>query len=182
MRLSLALGVAGFVLCSAGGAMAQQYQTTNGPVVYVPSTSGQEYYATGNSVPFYNNTAQPLSMDQLVAGKNAPSYNYNTTKPYNLAPNNFGNGGQGPLTGDQIQQMRAARDARAQQYEAEYMQRLADQNVPVEGMAATAQNAREYYNGLTQPEPQAKPKKKRLVYRQDANPLQAPPRLFNPDQ
>lgn len=188
MRFTHVLGLAGFVLCSvAGGALAQQQQ--QGSVVYVPMTGVQGYQPNSNgAVPFYNNAAGPLPMDQLVAGKNAPSYSYRgQTRPYNLAPSNTGND---TMTQDQFLQMRSDRDKRAQQYENEYLQRLADRDAAAGGYgqqaAASAQNyysnAQTQYNNVMNPQANQPKKKKRLVYRQDANPLNAPPRLFNPDQ
>lgn len=190
MRFSHVLAMAGFVLCSVSGiAMAQQQQQqTTGPVVYVPQSGYVGYAPTNNGVPFYNNTANPLPMDQLVAGKNAPSYNYKGTKPYNLAPGNYGSGDT--MTEDQFYQSRADRDTRAQQYQNEYLQRLAERDAAAGGYgqqaAASAQNSysnvQTRYNNIVNPQANQPKKKKRLVYRKDADPLMAPPRLFDPDQ
>lgn len=186
MRFFHVLGVAGLVLSGFSvPAMAQQ-SGKSGSYLYVPSTGATGYAPRGASgaVPFYNNTAQPLPMDQLVAGKNAPSYNYrNQVQPYNLGPQR---GGEGTMTAEQFEQMRSSRDQRAQQYENEYLQRLADRDAALNtgnqqaggaGQGTYASGTQAYNN--VQPAPK---KKKRLVYREDANPLAAPPRLFNPDQ
>lgn len=188
MRFIHVLGLAGFVLCGVTGAALAQ-QNSGGSYLYVPSTGNVGYAPQGatGAIPFYNNTAQPLPMDQLVAGKNAPSYNYrNNTQPYNLSPQR---GGDGTMTGAQFEQLRSGRDQRAQQYENEYLQRLADRDAALngsgQGAAGTAQgylnNAQSLYNGNGQKQDQPK-RKKRLVYREDANPLATPPRLFDPDQ
>lgn len=187
MRFSLVLTAAGFVLCSfTGGALAQQSSSTGAPL-YVPQSGGTAYYPGASGSPVYNNAAQPFAMDQMVAGQNAPSYNYNNqAKPYNLAPTSYNNG---TLTGDQIQQMRADRDSRAQQYQSEYLQRLADRDAALgaQGVQGTVQGAVQgaqgYYNNMMPgQQPPAKAKKKRLVYRQDSGLTNTPPRLFNPDQ
>ena len=81
MRLFVSLAVLGLA-CAAMPAMAQQTTTTSPQVVYaVPmyNASPNSYYQPGvGGSPVYNNgSAQPYAMNQMIAGKNAPSYNFN---------------------------------------------------------------------------------------------------------
>jgi hypothetical protein len=178
MRFSHVLGLAGFVLSSFGGtALAQN---SGGSFLYVPSTGNVGYAPQGTTgaVPFYNNTAQPLPMDQMIAGKNAPSYSYrNEIKPYNLGNQSSGDG---TMSAEDFMRARSSRDQRAQQYENEYLQRLAARDAALNGNSqASAGQGYSASSSIQQAQPK---RKKRLVYREDANPLAAPPLLFNPDQ
>lgn len=176
MRLLYILGLAGIMSGGFAGAAFAQQGGSN--YLYAPQT-GSTGYATGTTgaVPFYNNTARPLPMDQMIAGKNAPSYTYkNQIQPYNLGTQSMGDG---TMSAEDFMRARSSRDQRAQQYENEYLQRLAARDAALNN-PATGQAGAQAYNGGGQ---QAQPKrKKRLVYREDANPLAAPPLLFDPDQ
>ena len=180
MRFPFGMIMAGFVAFMAVPAMAQTaYQTTNtGVPIYVPSTTGQAYTTTQTGVtPFYNNTAQPLPLQQMVAGKNAPSYNFkNQVQPYNL--NTASMNSNGALTPDEVDRIRASRDAQAQAYQKQFLEQSAQNGQP-QTIGGAMGNA---YNSLMPTQDKPKPTKKRLVYRESANPLSAPPRLFNPDQ
>jgi len=179
MRFGLVLSVAGFVLCGSTAAMAQTYYQTNGTPIFVPMTGAQGYTTTQTgAVPFYNNNTQPLPMDQLVAGKNAPSYNFGGTQPYNSFGGSMTNS-NGVLTPEAVAQLRAQRDAQAQQYEQQFLQSGQANNQ--QGTLGAVQNAYNSFTGQQQQQP-ARPVKRQLVYRQQDNPLAAPPRLFNPDQ
>ena len=185
MRLFVSLAVFGLMVSSALPAMAQQNSGTGTSADYsVPmyNDAGAAYYNnTTGTAPVYNSTARPLPLNQMVAGKNAPSYNYNKTQPYN----NFGGD---PLAGadlsalspEQARLIRAQRDANAQRAQAEYMATLQQQQ---QGGAANPylQGAGQMYNQFAQPTPKA-PAKRRVVYKEKNNPLVTPPRLFNPDQ
>lgn len=154
-------------------------------VASVPAMAQQQYYPSANTVPVYNSGASPLPMDQLIAGKNAPSYNFgsgsNNIQPYNMNGSAGSQGAGAPLSPAQVAQMRANRDAQAQQYEQQYMQQAAQQ----------AQNATspdgylgQAYNSVYgQPQQQQqRPTKKRLLYKKNDDLMPIPPRLFNPDQ
>lgn len=172
MRFGSFLVVAGFVLCGAAGVSHAQTP------LYVPMTSQQAYGATqSGGAPVYNNQGQPLPMDQLIAGKNAPSYNYNAPKPYNLNPTTYGNG---VMSAEQVEQARAARNARAQQYAQEYMQQANESQFGQQAQQSIGGAANAYGNYTGQQQPQ-KPKKKRLITREQDQILQTPPRLFNID-
>lgn len=172
MRFGSTLMVAGLALLAATSAQAQtSYQavTPSGGYVYTgPDVSSYS--------PIYNTNAQPLSMEQAIKGKNAPSYSFkNSKQPYNFGTTDAK---RGPMTSEEASRMRMLRD---QQAILEEEKRAAIIN------AQNAAPAQQGYNNLTQFLPggqqqQQRPTKKRLVYREDADPLRAPPRLFNPDQ
>ncbi len=163
---------------------AQNTQTQYIPL-YNATPSSQTYYAPTNngSVPVYNNAANTpsLPLEQMVAGKNAPSYNYNqTTQPYT-----FGAGTSGPnaFTAEQEAQVQAQYQAQLQAQQ-QYINSLYQQN-PAGGQPGAAAVANGLTGGIfgTTPSDQAAaPKQRRLVYRERNNPLSAPPLLFNPDQ
>lgn len=172
MRFGSFLVVAGLTLCGMAGAAVAQTP------LYIPMTSQQGYGTTqSGNVPVYNNLGSPLPMDQMIAGKNAPSYNYNAPKPYNLNPTTYGNG---VLTADQVARARAERNARAQQYAQEYMQQATESQYGQQAQQAMGGVANAYGNYM-EPQQTQKPKKKRLVYREQDEILQTPPRLFNID-
>lgn len=142
----------------------------------------QDYYATGANVPVYNNAAQPLPMEQLIAGKNAPSYNYNApVQPYNLGGTTAGgstNMSGAPLSPAQVAQMRANRNAQAQQYEQQYLQQAQQQ---ISGVSAPEGYMGNPYSAAYGQQ-QIRPTKKRLLYKERDDLMPVPPRLFNPDQ
>jgi hypothetical protein len=194
MRLFASVALLGLMV--AMPAMAQNtYTTTNtggvpGSAVYaVPmynGVSGATQYQTGlNGAPVYNNAAQqPLPLNQLAAGKNAPSYNYNTA---NQAYTGFTGGNVmagadlANLTPEQRRMIDQQAAARAAQEQA-YLNSLQQQQAQQQGqMNPYLQGATQMYNNFNQPE-QQKPKQRRVVYNERNNPLTTPPRLFNPDQ
>lgn len=150
----------------------------------VPALAQQLYTQSGSGVPIYNSGANPLPMEQMIAGKNAPSYNYNSNKvqPYNLGGTGSMSSGAGaPLTPDQVAQMRANRNAQAQQYEQHYLQQAQNQ---LQGVTAPDGYAAQGYNALyggQQQQQQQRPTKKRLLYKQGEDMMPTPPRLFNID-
>lgn len=154
--------------------------------VSVPAMAQQTYYPNTNNVPVYNSGASPLPMDQLIAGRNAPSYDYNSgpnIQPYNnMGGSMSGQNAGAPLTPAQVAQMRANRDAQAQQYEQQYMQQVAQQAqnaVSADGYLGQAYNS---VYGQPQQQQQQRPTKKRLLYKENDGLMPIPPRLFNPDQ
>ena len=173
MRFGSTLMVAGLALLAATSAQAQtsyQAMTPSGGYVYTgPDASSYS--------PVYNTNAQPLSMQQAIKGKNSPSYSFkNSRQPYNFGTTDAKGG---PMTMEEATRLRALRDQQAIDYDRELTAKINAQN------AAPAQQG--YYNNLSQFLPGAqqqppRPTKKRLVYREEANPLRTPPRLFNPDQ
>lgn len=187
MRLFVSVAVLGLV--AAMPVMAQTTTTNtgtpSGPVLYaVPMYNGvsgpTQYQAGVAGAPIYNNTAQqPLPLNQMAAGKNAPSYNYNSTRPYTgfmggdpLAGADYAN-----LTPEQrrlIDQQAAARAAQEQAFYTNMQKQQMQQNPYIQG-------ASQLYSNYTQEEPQVQ-KQRRVVYKERNNPLTTPPRLFNPDQ
>lgn len=174
MRLGSTILVAGLAVLTAGSAQAQtSYQATT------PSTG---YVYTGNqntASPIYNTNSQPLPMQQMIKGKNSPSYNFKgSSQPYNFGTRDDKSG---PMTVEEADRIRAMRDAQAAEYEKNLVARINAQNAAPNGQAGTNGygDLRQFLPGAQQPQPQ---RKKRLVYREDADPLRIPPRLFNPDQ
>lgn len=197
MRLFLSLAALGIMVSASVPAMAQQ-KTSTTPTGYVPQqpiytmplyngTSTNYYQPGANGTPVYNNSpsAQPFAMNQMIAGQNAPSYNYNRNKSYN----NFGsdplaNMDMSAMTPEQARLIRAQRNANAQQAQAAYLASLQNQQQQQQqGMMPSpyTQSAGQMYNQFVSPEKE-KPKQRRVVYNEKNNPLVTPPRLFNPDQ
>jgi len=195
MRYRLFPALLGFAVCAALPAAAQDNTQTNWqqqqqPVYAVPmylSPNGSQQYNTQGGVPVYNNNAQPLPVEQLIAGKNAPSYNYN-----NNAYTGFGGSNPlsnvtsiGSLTPQQEAMVRAQRDAQAAAYQRDYLAGLGQQGttpVPTSTGSSGYQGEAfsQLYNGIGQEQQQA-PVRRRVVYREKNNPLTTPPRLFSID-
>lgn len=192
MRLFVSLAVLGLGFAAAP-AMAQQTTTTTTTqpqVVYaVPmyNSSPNNYYQSGvgGTSPVYNNAnAQPYAMNQMVAGKNAPSYNYNRTNAFTgftntgdpLAGADFAN-----LTPEQSRYIEQQRQYRLQQEQQAYLQQQGQfqQQQSQQQAGNYMQNLSQGYNPFAEPE---KPKQRRVVYKDRNNPLVTPPRLFNPEQ
>jgi hypothetical protein len=198
MRLKLSVAVLGLLMAGSLPALAQtnaQQQQPN--AYYAPSAP---VYNTGNSVPYYsqqngttpiynNNPNTPtLPMNQMIAGKNAPSYNYNANQAYSFNdPTSLAGASLGSLSPEQANMVRAQRDANAQAYQQAYQQQLQDQQNQQQQMQQSGasqyqggQFAQLYANATGQ---QQKPvsTKKRVIYKEMNNPLVAPPRLFNTD-
>jgi|GEM_PF-6011501 len=192
MRLFVTVAILGLM---AGTPAMAQTMTTNtgtptGPVIYsVPmynGVSGATQYQGGvnGTAPIYNNaTAQPLPLNQMAAGKNAPSYNYNNTRPYTgfMGGDPMSGMDYGNLTSEQRRMIDQQAAARAAQEQA-YFTNMQRQQMQQQGqMNPYLQGASQLYNSYGQPE-QQKPKQRRVVYNERNNPLVTPPRLFNPDQ
>lgn len=190
MRLFVSLATLGMAFAMPA-AMAQQTTTTTTQpqVVYaVPmyNASPNNYYqnGVGNTAPVYNNAnAQPYAMNQMVAGKNAPSYNYSKTNAYTgftntgdpLVGADFAN-----LTPEQSRYIEQQRQFRLQQEQQAYLQQQGQfQQQPQQQAAGYMQGLNQGYNPFVEPE---KPKQRRVVYKERNNPLVTPPRLFNPEQ
>lgn len=196
MRLFVSFAVLGIMVSASVPAMAQQTTTTpqtgyvaQQPIYTMPvyNSSSTNYYQPGtNGTPVYNNSpsAQPFAMNQMVAGQNAPSYNYNRNKSYgNFGSDPLANMDLSSMTPEQARLVRAQRNARAQQAQADYLASLQGQQPPG-GMVNNANpytQAGQMYNPFAAPEKE-KPKQRRVVYNEKNNPLVTPPRLFNPDQ
>lgn len=196
MRLFVSLAVVGIMASASLPAMAQQQTPTTSGVGYTTqptyanplynSTSNSYYQAGNGGAPIYNNSpsARPLPLQQMVAGKDAPSYSYGKGQAYNNFADPLANMDITSMSPDQARMVRAQRNARAQQAQADYLASLQGQQPPggmVTGNSQYAPTAGQTYNQFTQPE-QQKPKQRRVVYNEKNNPLVTPPRLFNPDQ
>lgn len=181
MRLKLSVAVVGFLLAGGVCAHAQAPQTSYYSNATNPAYGGQQ----PAPVPFYNNgaNAQPFSMEQMIAGKNAPSYNYGNNGAQQ--PYGFNNGANmdmsGSLSPAQVEMLRAQRNAAAQNFEAQYLANM-QQQMGANGASQYQGNAfSQLYNKATEDDEPA-PKKRRVVYKEKNNPLITPPRLFDPDQ
>jgi hypothetical protein len=190
MRLFVSLAVLGLAF-AAMPAMAQQ-TTTQPQVVYTPmyNPSPNSYYQPGvGGSPVYNNgSAQPYAMNQMIAGKNAPSYNYNRSNAYT----GFTNTGD-PLAGADLanltpEQSRYIEQQRLYRVQQEQQAFLQQQQAQLQQQQAwqqsqqqinTMQNLNQGYNPLAQ---QEQPRQRRVIYKERNNPLVTPQRLFNPDQ
>jgi hypothetical protein len=190
MRLFVSFAILGLA-CAAMPAMAQQ-TTTQPQVVYtVPmyNSSPNSYYQPGvGGSPIYNNSgAQPYAMNQMIAGKNAPSYNFNNNTAY-TGFTNTGNPLAGAdlanLTPEQSRYIEQQRLYRVQQEQQAFLQQQQAQQQqawqqPQQQVNSYMQNLNQGYNPFME---QEKPRQRRVVYKERNNPLVTPPRLFDPDQ
>jgi hypothetical protein len=188
MRLFVSFAILGLAV-AAMPAMAQQ-TTTQPQVVYsVPmyNSSPNSYYQPGvGGSPIYNNgSAQPYAMNQMIAGKNAPSYNFSNNTAY-TGFTNTGNPLAGAdlanLTPEQsryIEQQRLYRVQQEQQAFLQQQQAQQQQQAWQQPQMNTTQNLNQGYNPFME---QEKPRQRRVVYKERNNPLVTPPRLFDPDQ
>lgn len=181
MRLKHTLIIAaGFAVLAPSPSHAQNN------VQYVPmynnTATGQTAYngQSQGGYPVYNsNNTQPLPLQQMIAGKNAPSYNFsNQPKPYNFQ------------TGPNIYQPQPAMTP-AEQQAAAYQQQLMQQQQQQQGV----QQQQQYYNQQQQasnnvlnggpfgstPDAQV-PVRRKVLYKEMNNPLKTPARLFDPEQ
>lgn len=188
MRLLASLAVLGIMVAASAPAWAQNNQTTQ---TYTSRTNsapmyngGNVYYNNNGNVPVYNNTGRPLPMEQLVAGKNAPSY----TSPGNAytgfsgyTSNPLQNMNPAAMTPEQSRLISAQREA----MQADYLTNLQRLQEDLNRQALATQQQKAYgtpynqYGGQVQ---QTAPVQRRVVYKEKNNPLSTPPRLFNPDQ
>lgn len=198
MRLGLSLAVLGILLGGAATpALAQNQQQQQGYAYSgnydynVPVYNGNSNYSaqTGGN-PYFNSGSnlQMLNMQAMVAGKNAPSYNYggSDSQPYTMG--GFGNR-PGGLSPQEAQAIRAQRDQKAAMYQQQYLESLRQQNMnnpyanvgnqPMAGSQYQGSQFSQLYAENNQPK---KPVKRKVLYNQMNNPLVEPPRLFNPDQ
>lgn len=187
MQLKLLALCTGLVLASSLPAMAQ------GTPIYNTNTGGgTPYYAAQNGYnPVYNNgtNVSPIPLQQMIAGKNAPSYTIGGNNAYR----NFGNNNPmsgvtsiGSLSPEQANYLRA-QQARAdqlyaqQQQQSQYGQQQNSYSSAYQGGAFS-----QLYTNNNSPFGNKAdsdiPTKRRVVYKEANNPLVEPPRLFNPDQ
>lgn len=155
------------------------YGTTGDSSAYhsVPMYNGMTgvpQYQTGvYGAPFYNNASpMPLPLNQMTAGVNAPSYNYDGAQPYTgftggdpMAGMDYAN-----LTSEQRGMIDQQAAARAMQEQAFYANQMAQQG--------QINGGNQMFGGNQEQEPV----RRRVVYKEKNNPLVTPPRLFNPDQ
>lgn len=182
MRLKLPLLTLGLVLYAFAPAMAQNQASTT--PYYNTTTQTPTYYnqTTNGTVPFYNNgnTTPALPIQQMVAGKDAPSYNYNSNngvQPYNFGATSSSYSPQPTMT----QEQQAAAYQQTLQAQLAAQQAAQQQLQQQQYGQANLQALTQYPNSPFGTAPQA-PKQRKVVYKELNNPLKDPPRLFNPDQ
>ena len=200
MRYILSLAVLGLVAGAGAPAFAQQQQQQPQSYVYggQQQNNNSIYNSLGNyrddinAGAFYNNGAnlQMLPMNQMIAGRDAPSYafgNRQQNQQAGLYGNNggFGNA-MGGLSPDQARQIRAQRDANAQAYQQQYMDSMQQQQMQNNPYAQQNMAGSQYqgsqFSQLYAENAEPKPVKKKVIYNELNNPLKEPPRLFNPDR
>lgn len=199
MRLFATVAILGLV--SGMPAMAQTTTTNTGASnpqmiyavpVYNAMPSGTQYQQ-GSPTVYNNGTASPLPLQQMTAGKNAPSYNYNGAAPYsgfNTGGNPMAGADMSNLTPEQRRYIDAQTAANYQQEqymrEQQNRQALQQQQQMLQQQQQPFAQTNSYLGtgNFNNPfaEPEQKPKQRRVVYNERNNPLVTPPRLFNPDQ
>lgn len=135
--------------------------------------------------PLYN-TAMPNAQ---VAGRNAPSYNFDSPSTPSIQPYTFNSGtNNNPYSQQQQGSAQYYLNELAKQEQAT---RAAQGNygrpqAPLYGQipnpAANTGYGNQMYGNQFMPQEQKKPVKRRVVYKDRNNPLTEPTRLFNPDQ
>jgi hypothetical protein len=171
MRFALALGLAG-IMIGAGTvpAMAQTYYQTQSsgstPYYVVPNSGGNPYTNRNSATTSAADAARRTALynqQQAMPGQNAPSYTFKS--------------GSAPMTGDQAMALRDSRNQQAQQYQQDYLQQAQTmfQNNPANPIL----NTMPY--GMNPQAQQPVKVKKRLIKREEDNPLAIPPRLFSID-
>lgn len=166
---------------------ANPYGTTT---TIQPYATPQLYVAPGGTPtanPYFNTQAQPMPMEQMVAGRNAPSYNFGgDSNAYTGFGGGTGSGGYnsiGVMTPEQAQLFNRQREAAALAYQNEYLAGLQQQAQPQQQAAPMQQQQQNFAAPFMGGQQQAAPPvRRRVVYREMNNPLATPPRLFNPDQ
>lgn len=161
-----------------------------GVQAYAQTYPANSPYYTNNAAaydmepaPVYNQGAAPIPLNQLVAGQNAPSYNYNNTavQPYNFGSTTSPSGQyyvpQGTLTPQQEAALQA-QILQQQQYAQQYGAPQNDAN----NLAAQLAQLNQGPFGTNADEQPTKRTVKRVVRNALNDPLKPPPRLFNPDQ
>jgi hypothetical protein len=200
MRYILSLAVLGLAVGAGAPAFAQQQQGQQPSYVY----QGQQqqnnnpvfnnlgtYRENINNNPYYNSGAnlQMLPMQQMVAGKNGPSYAFGNRQEQQqnslYGDGGFG-GGVGGISPQQANALRAQRNANAAAYQQQYFnsvnQREAQQYAQQQQGMTGSQYQGAQFNQLYTDNQQPKPVKKKVIYNELNNPLKEPPRLFNPDR
>jgi hypothetical protein len=146
-------------------------------------------HAQTANVPLYNAQAQPLPLNQMVAGQNAPSYSYNQpggTQPYSFGATNTNTGGgfyapQGTLTPEQ--EAALAQQIAQQEFLIEQQMQMNMQGQGGLGAQLNALNQSPFFNQNNDIQKQPGQRVVKRVVRNALNdPLSPPPRLFNPDQ
>jgi len=179
----LAMGAATLFLVPA--AMAQQGGSNT--QTRQPTSFGGTAMA-----PVYNTA--PMPMVQGQPGRNAPSYSFNNNRdgmanpPAGFDPRSFPTMNNS-LSPEESARITAQRNAQAQMYEQDYLARLQaaselQRNNLLMGQMMNMQGGAMpggFVNPFA-PKEEEKPKKRRVVYGERNDPLQTPPRLFNPDQ
>ncbi len=196
MRFKLSLAVIGLLLAGTAPTLAQNTQTQQGGYGYSAAPvyntgTGTAYYVPQNNgtAPVYNNGSNVplLPMQQMIAGKNAPSYSYgNQPQPYN----NFGTpatNGYAATPMNQIQGGALPRDMSAFQPVQGFVPVMPgyqqQQQLQNNGASMYQGNAfSQLYANATGQQEKPVPTKKRVIYRQLNNPLTEPPRLFSLDE
>ncbi len=181
MRLKLSLAVIGLLLAGSAPALAQNEQNSNYYGSAAPTYAAPTGNYSTNGVVYNSGSVTPLPMQQMIAGKNAPSYNYGTAQPYNSGYS--GNTSIGSLTPEQAAAQRAQRDAQAQAYQQQYMASIQQQSMQPNAATPNQQQGAfaQMYNNMTGGQEQQPPVKKRVVYNGRPSPLVEPPRLFKTD-
>ncbi len=184
----------GLALCAAAPVWAQNNTATTNPyMVPLYNGAGSTAYSTQNGqAPVYNNTGAPFPMEQMIAGKNAPSYNYNRANSRAQASIYGGNylsgGNGGALTPQEAEAIRAQRNAQAQAYQAEYMASLQQQaamQAQQNGVNSSLYQGSQFSNLYSSSQGEGavkKPTQRRVIYKEKNDPLVTPPPLFNLDR
>ena len=195
MRVGLIL-VGLMIAAVASPAFAQNNAGAQSPygatTMIQPYAAPQLFVAPGGAPtanPYFNTQAQPMPMEQMVAGRNAPSYDFggntNAFTGFGGGANTGGYVSNGIMTPEQAQLFNRQREAAALAAQNEYLanlQQQAQMQQQQQQMVAPMTQQQNFSAPFFGGQQQAAPVQRRVVYRERNNPLATPPRLFNPDQ
>lgn len=166
------------ILCVSGlMAFSAQAQTT--------TTQQPSYYVVpaGNATSsgsLFNQNAQPLPLQQMIAGQNAPSYNYGTTTQAYTGSSGR-NTSIGVMSPEQARSLNRQREANALAYQNEYLASLGQAAMGQQQPTSSSAYQGSAFSNLYAGEKKKVPTKRRVVNKSMNDPLATPPRLFNLD-
>lgn len=174
--MKTAYWVIALCLCGLASLPAQAQTTAQQPTYYVVPSGG----AANSSGSLFNQNAQPLPLQQMIAGQNAPSYNYGGTQAYTGSSSR--NTSIGVMSPAEARAYNQQREANALAYQNQYLASLGQSAMGQQQPTNSSAYQGSAYSKLYANSQEKKvPTKRRVLYKSMNDPLAAPPRLFNID-